>query len=394
MSPGRRRIAAAAVFLGVALLYYASNPRLPDAYKHHVYVTDAWLHGRLDVSGYPGHYHDWVTVDGKVHSPFGPTPAILMVPFVWWWGTALNMNAFSMGLAGLNAMLCWLLLVRVGVGPRRAALGTLVFAFGTVNWFTAIIGTTWFLSHLCVEVFLLLALLEVFGKGRGIIVGLCVGFAVLARPNVAAAGPAMLLLLLDRRAVRPGLMRFFDARAFTCAVLVGIGLAFPAGLEMWLNWARFGSVLDTGYGTAAEIYLANRPHGWYDIRYLPRHLHIAVFRGWDFVDQMPYLKPSSEGLSILVTSPVLLYAFAAPWRESPVKFLWLGVALTAGALFPYFYQGWVQFGYRYLLDALPYLIILVAVGFAGQRRMSVSLLLVVSVLLNALGVYWGKTLGW
>ena len=134
MTPRRRRLAAAAIFLGVTLLYYAYNPRLPDAYKHHVYVADAWLHGRLWVSGYPPHYHDWITVDGKVHSPFAPAPAILLLPFVWWWGTALNMNAFSIAVAGLNAALCWLVLLRVGVGPRRAALGTLIFAFGTVNW--------------------------------------------------------------------------------------------------------------------------------------------------------------------------------------------------------------------------------------------------------------------
>ena len=158
------------------MLYYASNPRLPDAYKHHVYVADAWLHGRLWVQGYPGHYHDWITVDGKVHSPFGPTPAMLLVPFVWWWGTALNMNLFSMVVAGLNAMLCWILLMRAEVGPRRAALGTLIFAFGTVNWFTAIIGTTWFLSHLCTELFLLLALIEVFGRGRAWLgLGDCLG---------------------------------------------------------------------------------------------------------------------------------------------------------------------------------------------------------------------------
>ncbi len=137
MTPLRRLAAAAAIFVGAALLYYASNPRLPDGYKHHVYVADAWIHGRLDVSGYPPHYHDWITVNGKIHSPFGPTPAILLVPFVWRWGTAFNMNAFSVGLAGLNAALCWLLLCRVGVSARRAALGTLIFAFATVNWYTA-----------------------------------------------------------------------------------------------------------------------------------------------------------------------------------------------------------------------------------------------------------------
>jgi hypothetical protein len=391
---GHRRLAAFAIFLGVTMLLYASNPRVPDAYKHHVYVADAWLHGRTWVEGYPPHYHDWITVDGKVHSPFGPTPAMLLVPFVWWWGTALNMNVFSMAVAGVNAALCWLLLLDVGVGRRRAAMGTLAFAFGTVNWFTAIIGTTWFLSHLCVELFLLLALREVFNRGRSILVGAAFGFAVLSRVNVATAAPAMLLLLIDRQTDRRGIGAFFGLEAFRRAVLFGVGLALVLALELGLNYVRFGKPLETGYGLAAQVYIANRTYGWYDWRYLPRHLYVSLFKGWEYVEEFPYLKPSPEGLSILLTSPILLYAFAAPWRDRTVRLLWLAVALTAAALFPYFYQGWVQFGYRYLLDALPYGIILVAMGLAGGRRAAQTLILQLSVLSNALGVYWGEKLGW
>ncbi len=236
-------MAALAIFLGVTALYYAYNPRLPDAYKHHVYVADAWLHGRLWVQGYPPHYHDWITVNGEVHSPFAPTPAMLLVPFVWWWGTALNQNFFSMMVAGLNAMLCWILLMRADVGPRRAAIGTMIFAFGTVNWFAADIGTTWFLSHLCVELFLLLALIEVFGRGRSWLVGMSFGFAMLSRANVVTAAPGVFLLLVHRHALRTGFFRFFDGRAIARGLLFGLGLAIPVGIELWLNYTRFGNAV-------------------------------------------------------------------------------------------------------------------------------------------------------
>ncbi|MGH7893164.1 MAG: hypothetical protein ACREQL_00765 [Candidatus Binatia bacterium] len=395
MTPGRRAIAAASILLGVALLYYASNPRLPDNYKHHVYVADAWLHGRLWVKGYPGHYHDWITVNGRMHSPFAPTPAILLLPFVWWWGTAFNMNAFSMGVAGLNAALCWLLLTQVGVGPRRAALGTLVYAFGTVNWFGAIIGTTWFLAQICAQLFLLLALLEISGRGRGVLVGAAAGFAVLSRPNVVAAMPGIALLLIDRHASRTGLRRFMDGGAFRRAFLFAAGLAMPLTIEMALNYARFGNPLDTGYDVASKIYPDRLTYGgMYDIRYLSKHMYVALFRGWEYVDELPFLKPSPEGLSVVYTSPILVYALAAPWRDRTVRLLWFATALTGVLIVPYFTQGWVQFGYRYLLDALPYVIILTAVGMAERPRKAVLALMVFSVLSNALGVYWGEKLGW
>ena len=106
------------------------------------------------------------------------------------------------------------------------------------------------------------------------------------------------------------------------------------------------------------------------------------------------MKPSPEGLSILLTSPVLLYAFAASRRDPIVRLLWLCTILTASALVPYFYQGWVQFGYRYLLDALPYVIVLTAIGMRDRGFGPLLFLAESSALLNALGVYWGKKLGW
>src|SRR5262245_28916569 len=179
------------------------------------------------------------------------------------------MNVFSMGVAGVNAALCWLLLLDAGVGPRRAALGTMIFAFGTVNWYTAIIGTTWFLSHLCVELFLLLALREIFRRGRSVLVGAAFGFAVLSRVNIATAAPAMLLLLIDRQTPERGVGAFFGLAALRRAIGFGVGLGLVLSIELVLNYIRFGNPLETGYGVAAQIYIANRTYGWYDWRYLP-----------------------------------------------------------------------------------------------------------------------------
>ncbi len=225
------------------------------------------------------------------------------------------------------------------------------------------------------------------------LVGAAFGFAVLARVNVVTALPGVVLLLVHWHAERSSFFRFFDGAAWRKGILFALGLTLPFVIECALNYARFGNPLETGYGQASEIY-GNRGYGWYDWHYIPRHLYVSVFKGWEWAEEFPFLKPQAEGLSILLTSPILLYACAAPWRDATVRLLWLPVFLTAAALFPYFYQGWVQFGYRYVLDALPYLIILVAVGLKDASRRTVLFLLQVSMLLNALGVYWGEKLGW
>ena len=68
----------------------------------------------------------------------------------------------------------------------------------------------------------------------------------------------------------------------------------------------------------------------------------------------------------------------------------------------HFSQGWVQFGYRFSNDFVPFALLLVALGLrAPRRRVAVAgrmplgmALVVVSIAVNAWGVAWGRLLGW
>ena len=66
----------------------------------------------------------------------------------------------------------------------------------------------------------------------------------------------------------------------------------------------------------------------------------------------------------------------------------------------HFSQGWVQFGYRFSLDARPFALIDVAQGaehVIGRWRRGPAVaagLLVASVAINLWGVAWSRLLGW
>jgi hypothetical protein len=106
-------------------------------------------------------------------------------------------------------------------------------------------------------------------------------------------------------------------------------------------------------------------------------------------------------MSLLLTSPALLLGvpgLLAMWRSERRRWaVGVGLAVSAIALLNlmHFSQGWVQFGYRFSNDFAPFALIPVAVGIAlyGVRPLTV-LLVALSVLINAWGVYWGVTLGW
>jgi hypothetical protein len=81
----------------------------------------------------------------------------------------------------------------------------------------------------------------------------------------------------------------------------------------------------------------------------------------------------------------------------------LAVTLVSVANLMHFSQGWVQFGYRFSNDIVPFLLVLVAIGFArlvdrpdrhGWAMPLAVGLIVVSVTINAWGVLWGRILGW
>ena len=111
-------------------------------------------------------------------------------------------------------------------------------------------------------------------------------------------------------------------------------------------------------------------------------------------------------MSVLLTSPAFLLAVPA-WfdraRRRIVVAALLAVVLVSVANLMHFSQGWVQFGYRFSNDVVPYLLVLTAIGLSrvvdrpDRRRWAMPLsagLIVVSIGVNLWGVDWGRLLGW
>ena len=119
-----------------------------------------------------------------------------------------------------------------------------------------------------------------------------------------------------------------------------------------------------------------------------------------FNPECPLIEPRDVGTSLVLSAPGLLLALFAlrRWRRSRLV---IGAvpAVLAIALFnlAHFSQGWVQWGYRFSLDFIPFLLPLVALGAAGAggrpRRTAVALV-IAGAAINLWGVTWGKTLGW
>jgi hypothetical protein len=365
-------------------IYFLSNSTPLQWYKHYVYESQAFLQGRTDLQGFPSYYQDLVNYNGKYYLPSPPAPALVLLPAVAIWGTGTDEVRISMLIGAINVALIWILLGRMSITGWKRWLLTILFGFGTVHWDVAITGTTWFFAEIVAVFFLLLALIEYFGRKRAVLIGLLLGLSVLSRLPVVVGAIFFLAMLYRERGLRRP------------AQFVG-GLAIPIALYGYFNYLRFGNPLQTGYaGHVYSSYFAAdiQQYGMFSLHYIPKQLYTIFLMSPQYISYFPFLKPLPDGMSILLTTPAIFYVVKAKFSESVN--LWSLLAII-GILLPtilWFSTGWVQFGYRYSLDFLPFLLILIAAGMGKTVNTSMIVLVALSVAVNLWGTLWTVHLGW
>ena len=388
--------------------------------------------------------------------PFPPLPAVILVPFVAAFGLDADDQLVFTVLAALDVAACWWMLGRLPIPTIVRLCTTVFFAFGTVFWYTAQNTTTWYQAHIVAVGLMLLAVgwaIDAWrrssgpgdpadpppgassvepGRGfgidpRGFAIGLLFGLAITARLTVVLAAPFFLLIGPGRSVRRRGLS-------------VGLGAAVPVAALLLYNVVATGHVLhpayDHLYRLEARAYTGLGYHTEWaaeDPRYLPQNAVIMWLAAPEIlpthlrdtlgtIDRplcdepgasralfdvtCPIALPRDTGMSVLLTSPALLLAVAAVGNRRHRRLVVaaaLAFALVSIADLMHFSQGWVQFGYRFFNDTVPFALVLVALGFAQlvdrvhRRRwgMPVAIgLIVLSIAVNAWGVVWGRILGW
>jgi hypothetical protein len=431
-----------ALFCLALVVYLGSNPARADFYDHFVWQADAFLHGRAEIA-YPvsdgpyrnDHFQDVLPLPGTglARLPFPPLPAIVLLPFVAVFGLGTNGAVVAAVLGAANVVLCWAMLL--AVLPRRSAalLGTLFYGFGTVAWYAAMLGTTWYLAHVVASTCLFLGIaVAVRADGSALAaVGSAVRAGAVDRPSGLVRQVCAGLLLGAAGLAR--LTTLFGAPFFVLvggggswlrrAVAAGAGAAVPVALLLAYNLATTGSLFHPAYEHLYRVEYRPRPElvnpdwGIEDPRYIPQNAAIMLAwpperpladdpacagrpLGLDSVldRECPILRPDPLGMSLLLTSPGYLLALPAVlrwWRRRIVLGAVLAVLVIAAVDLMHFSQGWVQFGYRFSNDLAPFASILVALGVARLGTGWLSLgLVALSVAVNAWGVHWGVTLGW
>jgi hypothetical protein len=382
MRVSETRIAVAIAATG-ALAYLAFGWGTETVYDYYGRLASALLGGRWWLSEAPPWLNELIPCGPQRWCvAYPPLPAVLSAPFLILGSTAAAQSVMSRLAGGLSAGFVYIALRALGAPRTVAIAGTVVSALGTTLLVTSADGRSWFAAHAVAMLFASLAFWLAARGGPAVAIGAAIGLAALARLPVAAAFPAF-ALIAARRAGLP------FPRALGLVILGGLPFAL---VYVGYNVLRWGSVFDLGYVrlTEGDVFFS---HGLFSPLYLPRHLYAIFLEPPDLVDGMPwFLRPRFIGMSLFVTTPVFLWVFAGLQelrRSAALAAAAVGAAL---ALLPDIFHGTIgfaQFGYRFSIDAQPFLVALAVAGdaFAGgawKRRPSVLFLVaaVIAVLVN------------
>src|SRR5262249_44211063 len=130
-------------------------------------------------------------------------------------------------------------------------------------------------------------------------------------------------------------------------------------------------------------------HGTLNVYYLPENLYHYFLNptllrrsGTNAISFDP------QGNSMLLVTPAMLYVFRAYKRgDWFVRAVWLGAGGLMVILLLLGNGGAIQFGARYMLDLMPLVVILIAIGMRGRLSRTAVTLIGLSIAVNAWGTY-------
>ena len=130
-------------------------------------------------------------------------------------------------------------------------------------------------------------------------------------------------------------------------------------------------------------------YGLFSLQYVPTNFYSMLLRGpvpvletgEGFILQYPYLKADGWGMAIWITSPLFFYLFIMKKEKYTLAAVSTLLVLAIPSLL-YFGVGFSQFGYRYSLDFLPFLLLILLPTFKNSLPRFAKILIIFGIVFN------------
>jgi len=366
------------------------------SYDYFNFLAASFLHGKMFLINPPA-TGDLVFFNGQWFLPAPSFPAILMLPFIAVLGIqGFNTATFSLALAATTAVIVYLILLRmiqsgwIKFSHSGAIWLTALFSFGTMYWFLSIDSRVWFISQVVTVLFSGLAFLSVLRKWSPWIIGICLAAAILCRPDVFVLWPALFAIAIQVELNSQGKINW--RKIIKWGVQSAIPVIIGVGLLLFFNYLRFGNFLDFEYGNlqGGPWVLKNvQEYGLFSPHFMAYNLHWMFLAPPPLSAECGYYLTRGWGMSMLVTTPAIIYVF----RRFKISWwtcgCWSSILLSIFVLSMYSNNGALQYGFRYMLDFTIPMIMLIAYNAGERISAPLKTLIIASIFIN----YYG-TLSW
>ncbi len=378
------------IFLGLLIFSVISSVLIMSVANRHVYDYHlsllAYQFSRLHLAIPPLDvpYGDVVNFHSTFYLYFGPLASIILAPF-----TVIFGKYFPQVLLGIGSMIASFFIVysiskAYKFKKEDSLLLGLFFVFSTVLFGVGIINISAYQVQALGVPFVLLAIREYLLKKRPLLIGIFIALAILTRVTLLLSVVFFFIEFLYKR---------ISLKNF---VLIMIPIVISGMILAGYNYRRFHSFTETGYAYNQTLNTfpmsSNLKAGFFSVAHVPANLYSflimppdpVVRGGGGFVLDFPYLKANPWGMAIWFTSPLFLLLL---FKFKKDKFS-VSAALAAFALaipsFIYFGVGFSQYGYRYALDFLPFLFMLLLSSLSPKLSKTAVTLIAIGVIFNCL----------
>lgn len=373
------------VILGLCLyttvLYLTVGQRgydtvLPD-------LSQRFLEGKVSMSVHKLPPRDISNYYENYYVYFGPLSSLMLMPIVLLFGDKtpqVLVGVFSMTVSFISV---YFIALKFKFSRIDSLWLSLFFVFSTVLFSSSVINITAYQVEALGVPFILLSICAYLYKRNAFLIGLCVGLALLTRFTLMLAVSFFIFEVIQKR---------FTVRQF---IIFLIPVILAIGLLGAYNERRFHSVLETGYkyniSKASDGLSKNHKYGEINVLHLPGNLFSFLIMapeplfmdGKDgFILRFPYMKANPWGVAIWFTSPLFLLLVLRFKKGIYTVSSVIASVLLSVPVFFWYSIGYAQFGYRYVLDFLPFLFLLLLPCLTPKLSKIAIALIIIGIVFN------------
>ncbi len=327
--------------------------------------------------------------NGKYYVSFPPFPSVIQFFLYPIFGLNTPDNLVNTLFAFGSFVLIYRYMMRRGHGGLMASIVALLLTLGSNLFYISLTGWVWFSAQTQGFFFSVLAVyfIDSRNKRAWYFSFLCLGIAFACRPMNIVYAPLLLYLLYQNIGGSDRMGTFVRCIKYVLP-LAAVGISAAV-----YNYVRFGSIFEFGHNYLPEF--LNTPQ--FALEYVPGNfLEILKLPGLQWGSFWPMFNGT---LFFLVNPAFVLLAVRLAQRQQDAKSIGYMLCLLVHLLFLLSHKtmgGW-QFGCRYLVDMLPFMLLIIGeqkeVNIIKQRTQALLpfVLVTVGIIVNIWGAVWYYT---